>query len=100
MMRRAIFESFMEWTFGCCRACERERPWGEPTEGPRARIPAFLVERFFMAWLAVQKLRPDFRVKELAMIKLSGRPWWYRLVKPFLMFVPKAAEDRFCERFR
>lgn len=100
VMRRVVFESFMEWAFGCCRACERERPWGEPAEGPRARIPAFLVERFFMVWLAVQKLRPGFRVKELAMVKLSGRPWWYRLVKPFLVFVPKAVEDRFCERFR
>lgn len=89
VMHREVFLEFMEWAFGVCRECERLSDWGGENEGPRARTPAFLVERFFMVWLAIRKTRGSFRVKELAMIKLTGRPWWYRLIKPFLIFIPK-----------
>lgn len=100
VMRREVFADFMDWAFSACREFERRSPWHGASEGPRARIPAFLVERFFMVWLNLRKRDPAFRVKELAMVKLNGRPWWYRLAKPFVPLLSKSAQDRFYEKIR
>lgn len=100
VMRRAVFEDFMAWVFDACRAFERRWTWSGPSEGPKARAPAFLVERFFMVWLAIRRKDPSFRVMELPLVKLTGRPWWYRLAKPFLLFLPKSLDERIYNAFK
>ena len=100
VMKRDVFEHFMEWTFGVCRECERRAPWGGESEGPRARTPAFLIERFFMVWLAIRRRDPAFRVKELSLVKLTGRPWWYRLVKPLIGLLPRTLNRRIYDRYK
>jgi len=100
VMRREVFCDFMDWAFATCRECERRAAWHGECTGNRARIPAFLVERFFMVWLALRKQDPSFKVRELAMVKLTQRPWWYRLLKPFLALTPKATQDRIRNSFK
>ncbi len=100
VMRRDVFCDFMDWAFSCCRACERQAPWGGESEGPRARTPAFLVERFFMVYLAICRRDPGFRVRELALVKLSARPWWYSLVRPFVSLLPYRLNRRVYDRFK
>lgn len=100
VMRRALFEDFMAWVFGACREFERRWTWSGPSEGPKARAPAFLVERFFMVWLAIRRKDPAFRVTELPLVKLTGRPWWYKLIKPFLPLLPKSVGERVYDVFK
>jgi len=100
VMRRDVFCEFMEWTFSICRACERRGPWHGASSGPGARVPAFLVERLFMVWLALRKCDPAFRVLELALVRLTQRPWWFRLVKPVLALAPAATQDRIHDLFK
>jgi len=100
VMKRARFVAFMEWAFSLCREFERRWEWGGAREGSKARAPAFLVERLFMVWLALQKEDPSFVVKELPLVKLTGRPWWYRLIKPVLLMMPKKTADRIYDSFK
>lgn len=99
VMRRSLFEDFMRWTFEICRACERESPWGGATGGSHARVPAFLVERFFMVWLGIKRLE-GVRVKEFPIIKLTGRDWRYYLLKPFLAFLSDSLQEKAYDYFK
>ena len=100
VMTRKLFCEFMDWTFSLCREFERRWEWGGASEGSKARAPAFLVERLFMVWLAIRKRDPGFRVRELPLVKLTARPWWYRLARPILELVSKSASDRLYDRFK
>lgn len=100
VMTRELFSSFMDEVFALCREFEHRWEWSGAKEGSKARVPAFLVERLFMVWLAVQKLRPGFKVRELPLVKLTGRPWWYHLVKPILEILPKATASRIHDSFK
>jgi len=100
VMRRDVFCEFMDWAFSICRACERKGPWHGELTGPGARVPAFLTERFFMVWLALRRRDPSFKVLELAMVKLSQRPWWFPFVKPFLVFASQEAQGRVYDLFK
>lgn len=61
------------------------------------RLTAVLSERLFGVWLAIRRAEQNLRVKELPLVKLTGRPWWYPLLKPFLS---EAANDRIYARFK
>ena len=100
VMTRELFVAFMEWTFSLCREFERRWSWGGPSEGDRARAPAFLIERLFPLWLAIMRRRRSLAVKELPLVKLTGRPWWYVLLKPVLPFLSEEANDRLYARFK
>ena len=100
VMKREVFADFMEWAFSLCREFERRFTWSGANEGSDARAPAFLIERYFMVYLAIRRARGDFRVLELPLVKLTGRPWWFRLMKPFLCLAPKSFGDRLFERFK
>ena len=100
VMRRELFVDFMEWAFSLCREYERRWGWGGAKEGARARTPAFLVERFFMVWLAVRRAERPLRVMELPLVKLTGRPWWYRLARPFVALMPAAVQDRIYHKYK
>ena len=100
VMRRALFVDFMEWAFSLCREFERRWSWGGAKEGPRARVPAFLVERFFLVWLAIRRGERPLVVRELPLVKLTGRPWWYRLARPFVSLLPSAVQDRIYDKFK
>ena len=100
MMRRELFVDFMEWAFSLCRECERRWGWGGAREGARARTPAFLVERFFLVWLAIRRSERPLKVKELPLVKLTGRPWWYRLARPFIALLPASAQDRIYHKYK
>ena len=100
VMRRDIFCDFMEWAFSLCREFESRWRWSGPSDGPAARIPAFLVERLFLVWLAIRRKRRPLKVLELPLVKLTGRPWWYVLLKPLLPVLPKKANDRIYTRFK
>ena len=100
VMRRAVFEDFMKWSFALCRESERRAPWSEPPEGGDARVPAFLIERLFMTYLAMRRQDASFRVLELPLVKLTGRPWWFRLVKPFLAFAPREFSRRIFGKYK
>jgi len=100
VMKRELFADFMEWTFSLCREFERRWTWGGPAEGDQARAPAFLVERLFLVWLAIRRVEKGLRVKELPLVKLTGRPWWYHLLKPVLPFLSEKANDRIYARFK
>ena len=90
----------MDWTFDLCREFERHWEWSGAREGSKARAPAFIVERLFMVWLAIRSRAPGFKVRELPLVKLTGRPCWYRLVKPLLEVLPKAVGRRLHDRFK
>lgn len=100
VMRRELFAAFADWTFSLCREFERRWAWSGAREGSKARTPAFLIERLFMVWVALQRRRPGFVVKELPLVKLTGRPWWYRLFKPVLLLLPERTARRFHHRFK
>lgn len=100
VMRRAVFEDFMKWSFALCRESERRAPWSEPPEGGDARVPAFLIERLFMTYLAMRRQDASFKVLELPLVKLTGRPWWFRLVKPFLAFAPREFSRRIFGKYK
>ena len=100
VMRRELFVSFMDEVFSLCREFEHRWAWSGANDGSKARAPAFLVERLFMAWLAIQKKNPQFKVRELPLVKLTGRPWWYYLVKPILEILPRATADRIHDSFK
>ena len=100
VMTRALFVDFMEWAFSLCRAFESRWTWGGPAEGDQARAPAFLVERLFLVWLAVRRAEKPLEVRELPLVKLTARPWWYPLLKPVMPFLSEAANDRLYHRFK
>ena len=100
VMKRELFVDFMEWAFSLCREFERRWSWSGPTEGDQARAPAFIVERLFGVWLAIRRAEQDLRVKELPLVKLTGRPWWYPFLKPVLPFLSEAANDRIYAKFK
>ena len=100
VMRRELFADFMEWTFTLCRAFEGRWGWAGVADGERARAPAFLVERLFLVWLAIRRKERPLKVKELQLVKLTGRPWWYPLLKPVLPFLSEAVNDRIYSRFK
>ena len=100
VMTRELFEDFMDWTFSLCREFERRWTWSGPADGDQARAPAFLVERLFLVWLAIKRAERDLKVKELPLVKLTGRPWWYHLVKPFMVFMSREANDRIYAKFK
>ena len=100
VMRRDLFCDFMDWAFALCREFERRWKWSGPSDGPAARIPAFLVERLFLVWLAIRRKRSPLKVLELPLVKLTGRPWWYVLLKPLLPILSKKANDRIYTRFK
>ena len=100
VMKRNLFAEFMDWTFSLCREFERRWEWSGDSEGTKARAPAFLVERLFMVWLAVKRSDPGFKVRELPLVKLTARPWWYHVVKPFLELLPKKVGHRLHDRFK
>ena len=100
VMTRELFGDFMNWVFSLCREFERRWAWGGPSEGDQARAPAFLVERLFLVWLAIRRKEHDLKVMELPLVKLTGRPWWYPLLKPILPFLPEAANDRIYAKFK
>ena len=100
VMTRELFVDFMDWTFSLCREFERRWSWSGPADGDQARAPAFLVERLFLVWLALKRKERPLRVKELPLVKLTGRPWWYYFLKPLLPFLSDAANDRIYARFK
>ena len=100
VMTRELFSDFMDWTFSLCREFERRWTWGGPSEGDQARAPAFLVERLFLVWLAIRRAERPLKVVELPLVKLTGRPWWYPLLKPVLPFLSKETNDRIYARFK
>ena len=100
VMTRELFVDFMEWVFPLCREFERRWEWGGATDGDQARAPAFLVERLFGVWLAIRRAERDLKVKELPLVKLTGRPWWYPLLKPILPFLSDAWNDRIYAKFK
>ena len=100
VMKRDLFADFMEWTFSLCREFERRWEWGGPADGDQARAPAFLVERLFLVWLAIRRRERGLIVKELPLVKLTGRPWWYHLLKPVLPFLSKETNDRIYAKFK
>ena len=100
VMTRDLFVDFMDWAFSLCREFERRWEWGGDRDGDQARAPAFLVERLFLVWLAVKRAERDLKVTELPLVKLTGRPWWYHLLKPVLPFLSKEANDRIYARFK
>lgn len=100
VMKRELFADFMEWAFSLCREFERRWRWGGPSDGDQARAPAFLVERLFLVWLAIRRRERSLKVKELPLVKLTGRPWWYHLLKPIIILLPTRASDRLYTRFK
>lgn len=100
VMKRDLFADFMEWTFSLCREFERRWEWGGPADGDQARAPAFLVERLFLVWLAIRRRERGLVVRELPLVKLTGRPWWYHLLKPFLPFLSKRVNERLYLHFK
>ena len=100
VMKCELFVDFMEWTFSLCREFERRWTWGGDRDGDQARAPAFLVERLFLVWLAVKRAERELKVTELPLVKLTGRPWWYHLLKPLLPFLSTATNDRIYARFK
>ena len=63
-------------------------------------LAAVLSERLFGVWLAIRRAELDLKVIELPLVKLTGRPWWYLLLKPILPFLSEAANDRIYARFK
>ena len=100
VMKRELFVDFMEWAFSLCREFEQRWNWSGPPDGDQARAPAFLVERLFLVWLALKRKERPLKVKELPLVKLTGRPWWYPLLKPILPFLSEAANDRIYGKFK
>lgn len=101
VMTRELFVDFMEWTFSLCRDFESRWEWAGDKEGDQARAPAFLVERLFMVWLALKRAeKPTLAVKELPLVKLTQRPWWYHLIKPFFCFLSEETNDRIYAKFK
>ena len=100
VMTRKLFAEFMDWAFSLCREFERRWEWGGASEGSKARAPAFLVERLFMVWLAIRRLDPGFKVRELPLVKLTGRPLWYRVLRPVLEILSKPASDWLHNKFK
>jgi len=100
VMRRTLFEDWMEWTFSLCREFERRWGWGGASEGERARTPAFLIERFFLVWLAIRRYERRLGVVEFPLVKLTARPWWWHLAKPFVRLLPAATQDRIYTRYK
>lgn len=101
VMTRPLFVDFMEWTFSLCRAFEARWEWSGEKDGDQARAPAFLVERLFLVWLAIKKdENPALVVKELPLVKLTQRPWWYHLVKPFFCLLSEETNDRIYAKFK
>lgn len=100
VMTRELFADFMDWTFSLCREFERRWTWGGPADGDQARAPAFLVERLFLVWLAIRREERSLKVKELPLVKLTGRPWWYHLLKPVMPFLSRETTDRLYAKFK
>ena len=100
VMTRELFSDFMDWAFSLCREFERRWSWSGPAASDQARAPAFLVERLFLVWLAIKRKERPLKVKELPLVKLTGRPWWYPLLKPVMPFLSKRTNDRIYARFK
>ena len=100
VMTRELFSDFMDWSFSLCREFERRWVWAGPKDGDQARAPAFLIERLFLVWLALHKHGRNIKVKEMQLIKLTARPWWYHLLKPLMVFFPERVNDRLYHKFK
>ena len=99
LMRRELFEDFAEWAFGLCREYERRWKWGGAASGSDARVPALLIERFFMVWLAL-KQADGIRVRELPVVKLTGRNLLYYILKPLVSLMPEAVQENLYDRYK
>ena len=100
IMTRDLFTDFMEWTFSLCRTFESRWAWEGDTDGDQARAPAFLVERLFLVWLALKRKERSLKVKELQLVKLTQRPWWYHLLKPIFPLLPEKTTDRLYYKYK
>lgn len=100
VMTRELFENFMNWTFSLCREFESSGSWSGPTDGGQARAPAFLIERLFLVWLALVQAERPVTIRELPLVKLTQRPWWWHLLKPIRPFLPKAVNERIHNKYK
>lgn len=100
IMRRELFEDFMEWCFGACREFERRASWSGEEGGASSRAPAFIVERMFIVWLRTRQAARGIKVREFPLVYLSARPWWYPVLKVLSPLLSKRRKDLLYERYR
>lgn len=71
VMRRELTAGYLNWVFELLEAMEQEHRWESSDTWAYKRMPAFIMERFFIIWLRHQCARRRLRVLELPSFKME-----------------------------
>ena len=64
VMKREIFEDFMEWTFQLTDELEKDTKWNNYYKYVDLRNPGYIIERLFNIWLNIYKSEHDIKIVE------------------------------------
>ena len=71
VMRRELTAGYLNWVFELLDAMEQERRWESSDAWVYARMPAFIMERFFTVWLRHQCAHQQLRILELPSFRME-----------------------------
>ena len=72
VMKRNLFEEYMDWVFNILSKLEEISDWSEYKEYCAGKTPAYLIERFFNVWLRYKIKNNDIKILERHSILLKN----------------------------
>lgn len=72
VMKRKLFDNFMNWTFTILTELDKKTDWKQYKEYLNVKTPAYLMERFFNVWLRYQIRVNGIKISEQEGLILSG----------------------------
>ena len=87
VMKREIFEDFMEWTFQLTDEFEKDTKWNNYYKYVDLRNPGYIIERLFNIWLNIYKSEHDVKIVERRLLFLEKKPHIFKRIERYL--IPK-----------
>lgn len=84
VMKKEIFEDFMEWIFPLLDELEKCTDWSNYHEYLNIRTPAYIVERFFDVWLNIYKSEHNVSIAEYRLLFLEETPHFFKRLERYL----------------
>lgn len=75
IMKKELFNEYMEWIFGILTKLEKKTDWSQYVEYAQIRTPAFIAERFFNIWLAYVFKNKNLKVLHTSSVMLTGKDY-------------------------
>ena len=84
VMKREIFEDFMEWTFQLTDEFEKDTKWNNYYKYVDLRNPGYIIERLFNIWLNIYKSEHDVKIVERRLLFLEKKPHIFKRIERYL----------------